>query len=107
VGGPLLFRSGGYPLDRKEGPPPRVIGRQNIPSDDNSTRSTGFENAGKGGVGPHLCPDRGVGVLCFKKIGRGVGGLSFLGAGGATQGLPGGGIPNGPGIASASPIKKF
>jgi len=46
---PLIFGSGGYPLARKEAPTPQAIGRQNIPSDDNSTRSTGFGNAGKGG----------------------------------------------------------
>jgi len=41
--------AGGTPLARKEAPTPQAIGGKNIPSDDNSTRSTGFGNAGKGG----------------------------------------------------------
>ena len=43
--------------------------------------------------------------MLLKKLVGGSGYLSFLGVGGATPGLPGGGTPKGPGIALASPIK--
>ena len=107
MGVPLIFGSGGSPLARKEAPTPQAIGRQNRPSDDNSTRSTGFGNAEKGGQGPSYARTGGRGYHALKKLVGGWEYLSFLGAVGATPGWHGGGTPSGPGIASVSPVKKF
>ena len=60
-----FWERGGTPLQEKRPLPPQAIGRQNMPLEDNSTRSTGFGNAGMGGY-PHLRATRGgVGGSCF------------------------------------------
>jgi len=105
--GTSRFWEWGVPLSKKRGPCPSKPSAGKIFIPTITPREAQVLGMQKRGVVPLLCPDRGWGYHVLKKLVGGWGYLSFLGVGGATQGLSGGGTPNGPRIASASPIKKF
>ena len=67
-GGTSPFWERGVPPCKKRGPyPPKPSAGKNIPSDDNSTRSTGFGNVGKGGGMHPLMPGQGGGGIVLLK----------------------------------------
>jgi len=75
---PLLFGSGGYPLSKKRGPyPPKPLAGK-IFLQTITPREAQVLEMPERGVGPLLCPDRGVGISCFQKNDRGMGYLPFL-----------------------------